>query len=140
VLRRRRVTLSDNPEERNVPSISLERYQPYLLGLLRIVTAFLFLQHGTAKFFGFPHVAMFDGLKFFSMLGAAGALEIGGGLLLLVGFLRGRPPSCCPHDGRRLFHGAFSQRAAADLNQGEPAVLFCFIFLYLAAAGPGASR
>ena len=120
------------------PSISLERYQPYLLGLLRIVTAFLFLQHGTAKLFGFPHVAMFDGLKFFSMLGAAGALEIGGGLLLLVGFLT-RPTAFVLSGMMAVayFMAHFPKGPLPILNQGEPAVLFCFIFLYLAAAGPG---
>ena len=52
---------------------------------LRIVAALLFLQHGAAKLFGVPHVAMFDGLKLFSLLGAAGVIEVVGGLLLLVG-------------------------------------------------------
>jgi putative oxidoreductase len=68
-------------------SINPARYAPYLLGVLRIVTAFLFMQHGTAKLFGFPHVDMFKGLKLLSLLGAAGVLEIFGGALLLVGFL-----------------------------------------------------
>ncbi|HWX13901.1 MAG TPA: DoxX family protein, partial [Methylocella sp.] len=56
-------------------------WQPRLLSLLRIITALLLLQHGTAKLLGFPHVAMFDGLKLFSLLGVAGILEFGGGVL-----------------------------------------------------------
>src|SRR4249920_2956969 len=53
--------------------------------LLRIVSAFLFLQHGTAKFFGVPHVASFDALRVMSLPGAAGMLELVGGALLLIG-------------------------------------------------------
>jgi putative oxidoreductase len=62
-------------------------WAPRLLSVLRIVTAFLFLQHGTAKLFGFPHVAFFDGLNLFSPIGFAGALEVVGSLLLLLGLL-----------------------------------------------------
>src|SRR5574340_1111948 len=53
--------------------------------VLRIVTAFLRVQRGTSKFFGYPHVAFFDDLKLASLLGLAGALELVGGTLLLVG-------------------------------------------------------
>ena len=64
---------------------SLARYQPVLLSVLRIVAAYLFLLHGTAKLFGVPHVEMFDGLQLFSLYGLAGVLELVGGLLLLLG-------------------------------------------------------
>src|SRR5262245_21774552 len=60
-------------------------WSPRLLSALRIMTALLFLQHGTAKFFGFPHVAYFDNLEFMSLLGAAGVLELVGGVLILIG-------------------------------------------------------
>jgi putative oxidoreductase len=60
-------------------------WQPRLLGLLRIVTALLLLQHGMAKLFGFPHVAMFDNLRLLSLVGIAGVLELAGGVLLLLG-------------------------------------------------------
>jgi putative oxidoreductase len=56
-----------------------------MLSILRIITALLFLQHGLAKYFGFPHVAAFDNLKVFSLLGLAGVIEIVGSLLLLAG-------------------------------------------------------
>lgn len=55
------------------------------LSVLRIVSAFLLLQHGTSKLFGFPHVAYFDNLQVFSLIGLAGILEVVGGTLLLVG-------------------------------------------------------
>ena len=54
--------------------------------MLRIVTALLFIPHGTAKLFGWPQVDYFDGLEIFSLVGFAGVLEVFGGLLLLVGF------------------------------------------------------
>src|SRR5947208_13585781 len=62
-------------------------WAPRLLGVLRIVTALLFLEHGTAKLFGLPHVTFFDNLPLFSLIGFAGVIEVVGGLLLLVGFL-----------------------------------------------------
>ena len=62
-----------------------QRFAPHAQGLLRIAAALLFMQHGAAKLFGVPHVAMFDNLKLFSLLGAAGVLELFGGLLLLLG-------------------------------------------------------
>ena len=55
-----------------------------MLSILRIITAILFLQHGLAKYFGFPHVAAFDNLKILSLLGLAGAIEIIGSLLFLL--------------------------------------------------------
>src|SRR2546422_11361135 len=62
-----------------------QAWSPRLLSVLRIMTALMLLEHGTAKFFGFPHVAAFDNLQFMSLLGAAGGLEIGGGPLPLIG-------------------------------------------------------
>ena len=62
-----------------------QTWSPRLLSVVRIMTALLLLQHGTAKFFGFPHVAAFDNLQFVSLLGAAGVLELVGGLLMLIG-------------------------------------------------------
>ncbi|AYC34685.1 DoxX family protein [Pseudomonas cavernae] len=114
-------------------------WAPRLLSVLRIVTAFLFLQHGTAKLFGFPHVAFFDELNLFSLIGFAGLLEVVGGLLLLFGLLTRL--SAFILSGEMAF--AYFIGHAPDgwvplLNGGEPAILFCFIFLYLVAAGGGA--
>jgi putative oxidoreductase len=115
------------------------RWQPQLLGLLRIVTALLFLQHGTAKLFGFPHVAMYDNLRLLSLAGLAGVLELCGGILLLLGiFTR---PVAFILSGEMAF-AYFLAHAPKSffpiLNQGELAVLYCFVFLYLAVAGGGA--
>ncbi len=60
-------------------------WQPQLLSVLRIVSAYLFLLHGTAKYFGVPKVPYFDNLQVFSLVGVAGIIEIVFGILLLIG-------------------------------------------------------
>jgi putative oxidoreductase len=114
-------------------------WSPRLLSVLRIMTALLFLQHGTAKFFGFPHVAAFDNIQFASLLGAAGALEIVGGLLMLIGLFT-RPVAFILSGfmAAAYFMAHAPQGFYPLLNQGELAVLYCFVFLYFAVAGGGA--
>ena len=113
---------------------------PRVLSVLRIVTGYLVLQHGTAKFFGIPHVAMYDGFQPMSLLGVAGALEIVGGLLLLVGLFT-RPVAFVLSGFMAvayfLAHASKGGVATPLLNGGELAVLYCFVFLYLAVAGAG---
>ena len=116
-------------------------WTPRAQALLRLVTSYLFLQHATAKFFGFPHVAYFDNLKLFSLIGAAGAIELIGGALVLIGLWT--RAAAFVLSGEMAFayfigHASHGQVLTPMLNQGEPAVLYCFIFLFLAAAGPGA--
>lgn len=120
----------------NQPSFA--DWAPRLLSVLRIVTAFLFIQHGTAKLFGIPHIAYFDNLQLFSLIGFAGVLEIVGGFLVLIGWFT-RPASFILSGQMAFayFMGHAPQGFLPILNQGEPAVLFCFVFLYLAAAGAG---
>lgn len=111
---------------------------PYLLGVLRIVAALLFLQHGSAKLFGFPHVAMFDGMSMFSLMGAAGALELVGGVLLAIGFLTRPVAFILSGEMAVAYFMAHAGKAFLPiLNQGELAVLYCFVFLFIASAGPG---
>jgi putative oxidoreductase len=114
-------------------------WSPRLLSVLRIVTAVLFLQHGTAKFFGFPHVDAFDNMQFALLLGAAGVLEIVGGLLILIGLFT-RPVAFILSGFMAVayFMAHAPQGIYPLLNQGELAVLYCFVFLYLSAAGGGA--
>lgn len=114
-------------------------WSPRLLSVLRIITAFLFLQHGTAKLFGFPHVAFFDELSLFSLIGFAGLLEVVGGLLLVLGLFT-RPVAFILSGEMAFayFIGHAPKGLIPLLNGGEPAILFCFIFLYLVAAGGGA--
>jgi len=122
-------------------SAFFDAWTPRALALLRIVTAYLFLQHGTSKLLGVPHVAMFDGLPVFSLIGFAGILEIVGGILLLVGlFTR---PAAFVLSGEMAFayfmgHANQGHVLVPMLNQGELSVLYCFVFLFFASAGPGA--
>lgn len=117
----------------------LATWTPRLLGLLRIITGFLYLQHGTAKLFGAPHVAMFDGLQVFSLMGVAGILELVGGALLLLGLFT-RPVAfiLSGQMAAAYFMAHAPQGFLPILNGGELAVLYSFIFLYFAAAGGGA--
>jgi len=116
-------------------------WTPRALALLRLVTAFLFLQHGTAKLLHIPHVAMFDTLPMLSLIGFAGLLEVVGGILLLLGlFTR---PTAFLLSGEMavayfMAHASQGYLLSPMLNQGESAVLFCFIFLLLSVAGAGA--
>lgn len=123
----------------NLPFLSTRA--PQLLALLRIVSAYLFLLHGSAKLLGVPHMEMFDNLELLSLIGLAGVLELVGGVLLLVG-LYSRPVAFVL-SGEMAFayfigHASRGTPQLPLLNGGESAVLFCFVFLYVAAAGPGA--
>ena len=116
-----------------------QTWSPRVLSVLRMVTALLFLQHGTAKYLGFPHVAAFDDLQFLSLLGASGVLELVGGVLMLIGLFT-RPVAFILSGFMAVayFLAHASQGFYPLLNQGELAVLYCFVFLYLSVAGGGA--
>ncbi len=118
-----------------------DRWTPRALALLRIVAAFLYLQHGTAKLLHIPHVAMFDQLPLFSLIGFAGMLEIVGSLLILVG-LFARPAAFILSGEMAvayfMAHAPHGNFLSPMLNEGESAVLFCFIFLLLSVTGAGA--
>ena len=110
---------------------------PVLLSLLRIVAAFLFMQHGAQKILGWPGAGDHT-VELASLMGVAGCLELfGGGLLLLGLFTR---PVAFLLSGEMAF-AYFMAHAPQGfwpvLNQGEAAVLYCFVFLYLSAAGGG---
>jgi putative oxidoreductase len=115
------------------------RWAPYLLSVLRIVAAFLYICHGTQKLVGFPAAEPRPGVALFSLLGLACALEILGGTLLLLGLFT-RPIAFLLSGEMAVAY--FMVHAPQGfwplVNHGEPAVLFCFVWLYLAAAGAGA--
>lgn len=117
----------------------VETWSPRLLSVLRIVAALLFLSHGTAKLFGFPHVAMFDGVTVASLFGIAGIIEIVGGLLLLVGLFT-RPAAFILSGQMAVayFMVHAPQGFFPLLNGGELAALYSFLFLYFALVGGGA--
>src|SRR3954470_2369927 len=120
---------------------SLEGFQPRALAVLRIVTAYIFMLHGSAKLFGVPHQAMFDNLQILSIIGVAGILEFGGGLLILIGLFT-RPVAFILSGFMAvayfMAHASQGNPLLPILNQGDLAVLFCFVFLYFVFAGPGA--
>jgi putative oxidoreductase len=115
-------------------------WSPYLLSVLRIVAAFLFIQFGTTKLFGLPAPIMPGGgtAPAGSLAWFASVLETFGGLLLLLGWFT-RPVAFLLSGEMAFayFIGHAPQGFWPVLNQGHPAVLFCFLFLYLSAAGAG---
>ena len=115
-------------------------WTPYVLSVLRIIAAFLFLQIGSAKLFAFPAAVMPGGgtASLTSLPGFAGALEVVGGALLLVGLFT-RPVAFLLSGEMAVayFIGHAPQGFWPVLNGGGPAVLFCFLWLYFSAAGPG---
>jgi putative oxidoreductase len=116
----------------------LAAWSPRLLSVLRIVTGLLFLQHGTAKLLGFPAVGGLAGIELFSLIGLSGVLELAGGLLLALGLFT-RPVAFILSGMMAIayFMAHAGQNFFPLVNQGELAVLYCFVFLYFAAAGPG---
>ena len=115
-------------------------WAPYLLSVLRIVAAFLFMQFGTAKLVAFPAAIMPGGgtAPIGSLAGIAGLLESVGGVLLLAGLFT-RPVAFILSGEMAVayFIGHAPQGFWPILNQGHPATLFCFVWLYLSAAGAG---
>jgi putative oxidoreductase len=123
---------------------TLNKYQPQALAVLRIVTALCFMAHGTQKMFGFPASQMGGGgFELFSLMGLAGILEVFGGLAILLGvFTR---PVAFVLAGQMAYAFWFMHvpmmgqgNIIPVANGGDGAMLFCFIFLYLVFAGPGA--
>ena len=122
---------------------ALSKYAPHALAVLRIVTALLFIEHGTAKLFGFPAMQMAGdapagGLPPLMLIG--GILEVFGGLAILVGFLT-RPVAFILAGEMAVAYWMMHVPSGGFYpltNGGDSAVLFCFVFLYLVFAGPGA--
>jgi putative oxidoreductase len=116
----------------------LQRWQPQLLAILRIVTGLLFLEHGTSKFFGFPVAFPMPG-PLPPMLLASGVIELVAGLLITLGlFTRLAAFIASGEMAVAYFIGHFPKGFWPVANMGDAAILYCFVFLYIAAAGPGA--
>lgn len=115
----------------------LTALSPVILSVLRIMAALLFIEHGTMKLFGFP-ASGHPGPPLMSIFGVAGVIETVGGIMVLLGYYT--RAAAFIMSGEMAFayfmvhihYGFFPA-----LNHGEPAVLFCFIFLYLVFAGGG---
>jgi putative oxidoreductase len=115
-------------------------WAPHLQSVLRIVAASLFVQYGTTKLFAFPAALMPGGgtAPLASLAGIAGVLELAGGALLLVGLFT-RPAAFVLSGEMAVayFIGHAPRGFWPVLNGGAPAVFFCFLWLYISAAGPG---
>lgn len=113
-------------------------WAPRVLSILRIVTAFLFMLHGSAKLIHFPDTGHYLHLQLFSLIGFAGTLEFIGGVLLLIGLLTRPVAFILSGEMAFAYFMAHAPRSFFPVvNQGDAAVLYCFIFLYLAFAGGG---
>ncbi|HTV38554.1 MAG TPA: DoxX family protein [Xanthobacteraceae bacterium] len=115
---------------------AFERWRPFVLSLLRIMAGLLFLEHGTAKLFGFPPhgaIPVYPNIEWF-----AGRIELIGGALVALG-LYTRPIAFLLSGEMAI--GYFADHAPRSffplLNGGESAILFCFVFFYLVFAGGG---
>ena len=120
-------------------SVLSTTWAPRALGLLRIVVAFLFIQHGTLKLFGVPATEGMGQVELLSLYGLAGVLEFVGGVLLLLGIFT-RPVAFVLSGQMAVayFMAHAPQGVLPITNHGELAVTWCFVFLYLFTAGPGA--
>ena len=117
----------------------LSKYSPQILGILRIVVGLLFLEHGMAKLVHFPLVPMFANGPLPPMLLASGIIELVGGALVALGlFSRIAAFLCSGQMAVAYFMVHFPGGFFPILNGGELAIVYCFVFLFLAAAGPGA--
>ncbi len=116
----------------------LDRWSPYALAALRIMTALLMLQHATMKFFAFPAPMPMPG-PLPGIIVAAGVIEIVTGVLIVLGLFT-RPAAFLASGtmAAAYFLGHATQGFWPVLNQGEAAIMFCFAFLYIFFAGPGA--
>ena len=116
----------------------LDKWAPYSLAALRIMTALLMLQHATMKFFAFPAAMPMPG-PLPGIIITAGAIEIVTGTLIVLGlFTRSAAFLASGTMAAAYFMGHATQGFWPVLNQGEAAIMFCFAFFHLIFAGPGA--
>jgi len=110
---------------------------PRVLSIVRIVAALIFMAHGTAKIFGFPDTGR-DAPEFMSQLWIGGWIEVIGGILLLLGLFT-RPTAFILSGMMAVAYWQFHapQNFHPQLNGGDAAILYCFIFLYMAFVGGG---
>ena len=113
-------------------------WAPRMLSILRIVSALIFMEHGTQKWLNFPPLGR-AGPELASMSGFGGVLELIGGALLLLGLFTRPVAFILSGEMAIAYWWSHAPRAFFPVvNQGDAAILYCFIFLYLAFAGGGA--
>jgi putative oxidoreductase len=122
--------------ENNVMNL-LSRMQPQILSIFRIITGLLLLQHGFTKLLNFPRTEMSD-VSLASMPGIAGIFELFGGILIVIGFQTRITAFILSGTMAAAYFMVHAPQGFFPLlNGGELAALYCFAFLYLAAAGAG---
>jgi putative oxidoreductase len=121
-------------------SARLAGYAPVMLSILRIMTALIFLEHGSQKLFGFPPGSMMPRPDAMSLLWFAGIIEMIPGALIALGlFTRAAAFVAAGEMAFAYFIGHAARGGFFPANNGgDAAILYCFIFLYLVCAGPGA--
>jgi putative oxidoreductase len=126
------------PRSSTIPAVIPARFAPYLLSVLRIAAGLLFLEHGTGKLLGFPAGLPFIDKMPTGLLYFTGTMELVGGALTVLGLFT-RPVAFVLSGFMAVayFMAHFPVSFFPVINMGELAVLYCFVFLYLAAAGPG---
>ncbi len=118
---------------------SHERWAPLLLSILRIVAALIFIEHGTQKFFGFPAGPPNGYPAFLSLIWWQALIEVAGGILLLLGLFTRATAFILAGDMAVAYWMVHAPKSVYPaLNGGDAAILYCFVFLYIAAAGGGA--
>jgi putative oxidoreductase len=116
----------------------LGRFEPQLYAILRIVSGFIFMLHGMQKIFGIPAMPGKPAGSLPPLLMVGGVIELVCGLLIMIGLLTSWAAFLASGEmAVAYFIGHFPHHPLPVVNQGDPAVLFCFIFLYFAAAGSG---
>ncbi|PYM15384.1 MAG: DoxX family protein [Candidatus Rokuibacteriota bacterium] len=114
------------------------RWAPHLQSLLRIVVAFLFIAHGTQKLFGSPSPQPRAAVALVSLLGLASLIEMIGGTLMFLGVFTRPVAIVLAGEMATAYFMAHAPNGFWPLaNRGEPAVFFCFTWLFFAAAGAG---
>ena len=116
----------------------LAQWSPHALAILRIMTALLVIEHATMKFFAFPAAMPMPG-PLPPIIVTAGVIELVAGTLIALGLFT-RPAAFLASGtmAAAYFIGHATQGFWPALNQGEAAIMFCFVFFYLVFAGPGA--
>ncbi len=116
-----------------------ERWAPRLLSILRIIAALIFIEHGTQKFFGFPAEPANGYPAFLTLIWWQGLIEVLGGILLLLGLFTRFTAFILAGDMAVAYWMVHAPKSLYPaLNGGDAAILYCFVFLYIAAAGGGA--
>ena len=118
---------------------TLDRYTPYALAALRIVTALIFMAHGTQKLFGFPAPPQSGLPPAFTLFWIGAVLELCGGVLILLGLFT-RPVAFVLAGEMAVAYWMFHapRNFYPLLNGGDASILYCFVFLLLVFTGPGA--